>query len=130
MRELVAVIVGSIVGTSLRLGLDTLVPHTGEQFPVSTLVINVVGSFVLGLFVARAWPTAPVWLRSGLGAGLVGTFTTFSALALSMVTLARSDQLLLAAVYLAVTLIAGFGAAFLGISVGRRRSRAAAEATE
>jgi len=130
MRELVAVIVGSIVGTSLRLGLDTLVPHTGEQFPVSTLVINVVGSFVLGLFVARVWPTAPVWLRSGLGAGLVGTFTTFSALALSMVTLARSDQLLLAAVYLAVTLIAGFGAAFLGISVGRRRSRAAAEAAE
>jgi len=125
VRELLAVIAGSIVGSSLRLGLDTLVPHDSDQFAVSTFVINVVGSFALGYLVARVWPIAAPWLKSGLGAGLMGTFTTFSALALGVVTLTWSGQLALAIAYLVVTLVAGFAAAFAGITLGRSRIRSA-----
>lgn len=123
MRELVAVVVGGLVGTGLRLGLDTLVPHQADEFPISTLVINVVGSFVLGFFVARVWPVAPAWVKSGLGPGLIGSFTTFSALALGVVTLAGSGRVLTAVAYLAITVIAGFAAAFGGIALGRASSR-------
>ena len=95
--------------------------HHDDQFPLSTLLINVVGSLVLAVLVARLWPIAPGWLRAGLGPGLVGGFTTFSAVMISMVTLAASSQILLALGYLAATLVLGFGAAALGFQLGRRR---------
>jgi CrcB protein len=121
VRNLLAVFLGGAVGTALRLVLDGTIVHRDNQFPVSTLIINVVGSFVLALLVSRLWPVVPAWVRAALGPGLLGGFTTFSAVMVSMVTLAASSQVLLAIVYLAVTLVLGFGAAALGLWIGRRR---------
>lgn len=130
MRELVAVVAGGLVGTGLRLGLDTLVPHTAAEFPVSTLVINVVGAFALGVLVARVWPVAPAWVRSGLGAGLLGSFTTFSAVTVGVLALAGSGHPLVAVAYLVITVIAGFAAALAGIRLGRPGSQIAPEIDE
>jgi CrcB protein len=121
VRNLLAVFLGGAIGTALRLGLDATIVHADDQFPWSTLLVNVVGSFALALLVARLWPVAPGWLRVGLGPGLLGGFTTFSAVMVSMVTLAASSQILLALVYLAATLVLGFGAAALGFWIGRPR---------
>jgi fluoride exporter len=121
VRNLLVVFLGGAVGTALRLVLDATIVHRDNEFPVSTLIINVVGSFVLAILVSRLWPVAPAWLRAALGPGLLGGFTTFSAVLVSMVTLAASSQVLLALVYLAVTLVFGFGAAALGLWMGRRR---------
>jgi CrcB protein len=115
---LLAVVLGGLLGTGLRLGIDALLPHADDQFPWSTLLINVVGSFALAVLVARVWPRAAQWLRAGLGAGVLGSFTTFSALAVSLVALADAGEWMLAAVYLAVTLVAGLLAAVLGLSLG------------
>lgn len=121
MRPVVAVVVGGIAGTGLRILLDAALPHTDTTVPWSTLIINVVGSFALGLLVARVWPVAPAWLRAGLGAGLLGSFTTFSAFAVSLVTLTRAGLGWVAAVYLVVSVTAGLGAAGLGLRFGGRR---------
>jgi CrcB protein len=118
-REIAAVAVGGLLGTALRLTLDTLVPHGDDGFPVSTLLINIAGSFALGYLVARLWPVAPAWLRAGLGTGLVGSFTTFSALAVSLVSLVQADAAAIAAAYLAITLVAGFAAAWAGLRLGQ-----------
>ena len=120
MPPVLAVVIGGIAGTGLRIGLDALIPHSDAQFPWSTLVINVVGSFVLGLLVARVWPSAPAWLRALLGAGLLGSFTTFSAFVVSLVTLTRAGEPLLAAGYLLVSVVAGIATAALGLRTGRR----------
>jgi len=122
MRELAAVIVGAIVGTGLRFGFDTVIPHADDQFPLSTLLINVVGSFALGFLVARVWPTAAPWLKAGLGPGLLGSFTTFSAVAVSFVALSTHDLLWLAAVYLVVSVTLGFLGALAGIRLGGGRA--------
>lgn len=122
MRELVAVFVGGMLGTGLRLFADILIPHGDTGFPVSTFVVNVVGAFVLGLLVARVWPHAAAWLRAGLGAGLLGSFTTFSAITVSLVAQATTGYWWLAAGYLALSLVAGFGAAALGLRLGRPRA--------
>ena len=114
----VAVLVGGLVGTGLRLGIDALLPHGDDAFPWSTLVINVVGSFALGILVARVWPVAPAWLRLGLGTGLLGSFTTFSAMALSLLTLTQHGQVGAAIGYLASSLVLGLGAAALGLRFG------------
>jgi CrcB protein len=122
MRALIAVFLGGAIGTGIRLSIDAAVYHTDSEFPLSTLLINIVGSFVLALFVTRLWPVAPAWLRAGLGPGLVGGFTTFSAVMVSMVTLAANSEVVQALGYLAITLVLGFGAAALGFFLGRRRT--------
>ena len=119
-RDLAAVLVGGVLGTGLRLAIDTAVPHSGTAFPLSTLVINTVGALALGVLVARLWPVAPSWLRAGLGAGLLGSFTTFSAFAVSLVSLTTAGEWMPALGYLALTLVLGLGAAWLGLSLGRR----------
>jgi CrcB protein len=120
VRILLVVFVGGALGTSLRLGLDATIVHGDDQFPLSTLLINIVGSFVLAIFVSRLWPISPGWVRAALGPGLLGGFTTFSAVMVSMVTLAASSQIVLALAYLGATLVAGLGAAALGFWLGHR----------
>jgi CrcB protein len=120
-RAVLAVLAGGLAGAGLRLGIDALLPHGDDGFPLSTLLINVSGSFVLGMLVSRVWPVAPVWLRAGLGAGLLGSFTTFSAVVASVFTLARAHEAGLAIVYLLVTIAAGWIAALAGIRAGAGR---------
>lgn len=120
MREVIAVLVGGFVGTGLRLGLDTLIPHGDDGFPVSTLLINITGSLALGMLVAAVWPRVNSWQKAGLGAGLVGSYTTFSALAVSLVSLTAAGEIVVAVVYLVASLALGFGAAWLGLVIGAR----------
>jgi CrcB protein len=121
-REFTAVAVGGVLGTGLRLLLDTVIPHSDPTFPLSTLIINVVGSFALGLLVSTLWkrPRFPSWLKAGLGAGTIGSFTTFSAFAVSLVAEANSELLGLAALYFVLTMVLGFAAAASGIRLGGR----------
>lgn len=87
----VAVGVGGLVGTGLRLGIDLLLPHAVDEIPWSTLLVNAVGSYALGFLVAAVWPRVPRWIGSGIGVGLLGSFTTFSAYAVAAVGIARGD---------------------------------------
>jgi CrcB protein len=118
--NVLAVLAGGLIGTAMRLGIDALLPHAHDGFPWSTLLINVIGSFALGMLVARVWPVAPDWLRLGLGTGLLGAFTTFSALVVSAFSLLGAAQPMLALLYLGATLVAGIAAAFLGLRIGNR----------
>lgn len=110
MRSLIAVLAGGLAGTAARLGVDALLP-----LDWATLVVNTIGSFALGLLVARLWRTAPEWLRAGLGAGLLGSFTTFSAIALAVVTPEPGTGIW----FLVAGLVLGIPAAYLGLLLGR-----------
>ncbi|MGV8852891.1 MAG: fluoride efflux transporter FluC [Rhodoglobus sp.] len=122
IRELAAVAVGGALGTGLRFTLDLAFATDDGLFPVSTLIANIVGSFVLALVVAQLWPSSPAWARAGLGAGLLGSFTTFSALAVAVVHLIGVDQWMLAVIYLAATLVLGLAAAAFGLKLGSARA--------
>lgn len=106
-----------MLGTGARLAID--LAFTAEVFPWHTLVINVVGSFVLGALVGTLWATTPSWLKAGLGVGLLGSFTTFSAVMVSAVSLSAANEWMLAAGYLVASVALGLGAATLGLRVGR-----------
>ena len=119
-REFVAVGVGGMLGTGIRLLADVLIPHGNTEFPLSTLVVNVVGAFFLGLLVSSIWtrPRTPNWLKAGLGTGLIGSFTTFSALIVSLLAEATQGMWWLAVLYLLLSLLIGFAAAALGLRLG------------
>lgn len=114
-----AVLVGGLMGTGLRLLADILIPHGNTDFPFSTLMVNVLGAFLLGLLVARFWSAAEPWMKAGLGTGLLGSFTTFSAVMVSVISLSANSRWLLAVAYLVLSLVLGFAAAAIGLRVGR-----------
>ncbi|MCH1882054.1 CrcB family protein [Agrococcus sp. ARC_14] len=84
LRSVLAVLVGGALGTAARALLQEAIPDWWLLFAV-----NALGSAVLGISVA-ALADAPAWLRHGIGAGFLGGFTTFSAVAVASVTASAS----------------------------------------
>lgn len=115
-RELALVALGGAVGTLARYGLDESVGVVGD-LPVSTLLVNLVGSLALGLLIGLGVPER---LRLLLGTGLIGGFTTYSAFAVQLQDLGSRDDLALGAAYAAVTVLGGLALAVLGLRWGRR----------
>lgn len=115
-----AVLVGGIVGTLLRLLVVAVVPP--DTFPLGTLLANLVGAFALA--VLAGWmPDADSRLRALVGTGVLGSFTTFSAIAVDVVALGARP--LASAVYVVVTLAGGLLVARLGWQLGDQRAQAA-----
>lgn len=120
MLAYLAVAVGGLIGTGLRLACDLAFPHGDGEFPVETLIVNLVGSFVLGWLVGGLWtrPTTPRWLRAGLGSGVIGSFTTLSAVMASLLVLTREGEPGLGGVYLLVSVLGGLAVAAAGLRIG------------
>jgi CrcB protein len=124
LPSIAAVAVGGALGTAARALLEAAVPSGW-----SLLLVNVVGSLLLGVSTA-ALAGAPDWLRHGVGAGALGGFTTFSAVAVASVSAsaARSGwaTLVPALPGIAVALgmlLASLAAAWAGLAIGRRIAR-------
>lgn len=117
-----AVCAGGGVGAAARLLVDGLVrSRTGTAFPVATLVINVTGSFALGLVVGVADGLGlPREFSLVLGGGVLGGFTTFSTAAVETVRLLTDGRWGLAAVNGIGMLVLTVGAALLGLLLGIR----------
>ncbi len=121
---LVVIAVGGALGSLGRYGLGRALPHGPESIPVSTLLVNIVGSLLLGVIVS-ARPHDP-WLRPFLGTGVLGGFTTFSAFALETDRLLETSPAV-GLVYVGLTVAGGLGAAALGTHLGGRGMPRAAE---
>jgi fluoride exporter len=107
-----AVIIGGVMGGTLRYALGFI--PLSDTFPLDTLAVNLIGSFVLGVFYGIAdLAGLKAWLRTGIGTGVVGAFTTFSTFCLDGDRLARV-HFGLAVLYLGSTIIGGPVLAFLG----------------
>ncbi|MDO9590939.1 MAG: CrcB family protein [Microcella sp.] len=119
-RDLLAVFVGGLIGTTLRALVEVVLPHDSRAFALSTLLVNVSGAFVLGLLVSALWPRVPGWVRVGLGPGILGSFTTFSALAVSIVALAQNGDVVGAVLSIALSIGFGMLAAWAGLMLGAR----------
>lgn len=122
MRSYLAVAVGGLIGTGLRLACDLAFPHSDDAFPIETLIVNLVGAFALGWLVGGLWtrPGTPPWLKAGLGSGVIGSFTTLSAVIASLLVLTREGELWLAGVYLLITVAGGLALAAAGLRLGSR----------
>lgn len=95
LRFVVLVAAGGALGTAARYGVDVVLPHRTGQWPWSTLVVNILGAFVLGLLLELLLRHGPDtgarrMVRLGIGTGFCGAFTTYSALATD--TVLQLDQ--------------------------------------
>jgi len=116
--EIVALIVGGGLGAGARYVVDGVVMRGRRgAFPVGILLVNVSGSFLLGLLTALAAVIGPVWLTIA-GVGVLGGFTTFSTVSVETVLLARAGRRDWAWLNLLGTLLACVVAAALGVLIG------------
>ncbi|WP_295809120.1 fluoride efflux transporter CrcB [uncultured Nitratireductor sp.] len=118
MSHLLIVAVGGAIGASLRhlTGLAAM-RLMGVGFPWGTLIVNLLGSFVMGAFVewlARRVGLSPEW-RLFMATGLLGGFTTFSAFSLDVAVLWERGDGLLAASYVLVSVFGAIAALFAGL---------------
>lgn len=123
-RNIGLVFLGGTLGTAARVALGRLVPPVAA-IPVATGAINVVGAFLLGLLLERLARAGPDdrWrrdLRLGVGTGMLGGFTTYSALATDTATLVSAGRAAAAIGYALATLVLGLLAAAMGVWCGRR----------
>ncbi|MFN3583927.1 fluoride efflux transporter CrcB [Phenylobacterium sp.] len=90
---------GSALGGMARYGCSSLISNwIGPTFPWGTLVVNVVGSFVIGFFATLTGPDGRVLVpsdaRQFVMVGLCGGFTTFSSFSLQTLALAQDGEML------------------------------------
>ena len=102
-------------GVLARYGLSSVV-H-GDWLPWVTVAINVLGSFLLGVLVAPHGLSPD--LRTALGVGFLGGFTTFSTFSVQAFLDLQVGEPVRALALVLVTMLAGVGAAAAGYYVGR-----------
>ena len=118
---LAAIAVGGALGALARFGLTRAFPAAPGGFPWATWSINVGGCLLIGVLMAwLAAVTAPAWVRPLLGIGVLGGFTTFSAHTGDAIMLVHTGHPVVAAVYVAATLVGALLAVFAGSQLTRK----------
>ena len=122
------VALGGAGGSLLRYGVGRwAASQWGPATVMGTFIVNVTGSFVLGLLVGLALERTPVppALRSMAAVGFLGGYTTFSTLSLESVRLMLEGELVRAAASVIGSVVLGLAAAYLGLFLGNLMSRTA-----
>lgn len=123
MKDLLVVAAGGAFGAVSRYLVYVVAGQVlGTGFPFGTLIVNVVGSFAMGVLVegsALAWDVGPQ-VRLFLAVGVLGAFTTFSTFSLDVAVLYERGRIGLVAGYILITMICSIGALFAGLFLVRR----------
>jgi CrcB protein len=131
--SLLAVAVGGAAGTCARYGLGLALPAHPGTWPAATFTINIAGAFLLGVLWETMTGVSPDsrWrqrARLFLGAGVLGSFTTYSTLALEADRLIGTGHTVLGIGYLLASAAGGALASAAGVAlVGCSRRRTATQ---
>ncbi|MEV0577445.1 fluoride efflux transporter CrcB [Streptomyces sp. NBC_01463] len=116
------VALGGATGACARYGASLLWPTATGGFPWTTLVVNVVGCAVIGVFmvvISEAW-SAHRLVRPFFGTGVLGGFTTFSTYAVDIERLVDGGRARTGLAYLGLTLLAALAAVWSAVWLTRR----------
>ena len=122
MRSMLVIALGAAIGANLRYAISLWATQRfGSGFPFGTLIINLAGSFAIGLVMIFLLSRSPMpeTLRLFTVTGLLGGFTTFSSFSYEAFMLASAGQWQLAASYVFASIGGGLVGVVLGVAVGR-----------
>ena len=121
--NLLWVALGGAIGSAARYGVNISAPRMlGGDFPWATLIVNVLGCFLMGAITAylRAKMPDDENLRLFLTTGILGGFTTFSAFSLDVALMIERRAYGHAAVYSLASVVVSVAALFAGLMLMRR----------
>jgi fluoride exporter len=112
---------GGAIGAACRylLGVGVMRLTGPADFPLAILSVNIIGSFLMGVFVVVAAQKGLTHLSPLVMTGLLGGFTTFSAFSLEAVTLMERGQIAAAGAYVALSVVLSIGGLMLGLWIAR-----------
>lgn len=138
-RVMPLVALGGAMGATARFSIDRLVLMLGESAMAGTLVVNVLGAYLLGLIFVRLDPRGPRsidigiamtdlpgslgrhgFLSAVLATGFCGAFTTYSALGYELWSLLKDGRWATACGWLVAMLSLGLAGLVCGVATGRR----------
>jgi CrcB protein len=117
------VAVGGALGSMARFWVSDLVAHRiGETFPWGTIIINITGSFLIGLFAGLMRPPSGRWLATSntrvfFTYGICGGYTTFSSFSLQTLDLLREGEWLHAGANVVLSVVLCMIAVWLGYAL-------------
>ncbi len=117
MTSLISVAVGGALGAVCRFGLGLWLVRDG--FPVAIIAANLLGSFLMGLFVVWSFQKGMSHLNLLAMTGFLGGFTTFSAFSLEAYTLFEKGQIGAATTYVGVSVAGSLLAVAAGVVLAR-----------
>ena len=122
MSTLLAIALGGAVGALGRHFVNVgMAAWVGLGIPWGTLIVNIGGSFAMGVLVhamATSWTVSPE-LRALLTVGGLGAFTTFSTFSLDAGVLYERGQVMFAAAYVLASVVGAIGALVVGLRLAR-----------
>lgn len=116
-----AIAIGGACGACLRFALSEWMLHLfGRAFPFGTLLVNILGSFVIGLLYGLliTEQISPNPWRIFIGIGVLGAFTTFSTFSMDTVLLLQQGDWLKAVVNVVLNVVLCLTLAWLGLKLG------------
>ena len=111
---MISVMLGGFFGAISRFLISKALCSINKGFPFPTLIMNSIGSFLLGIVLASELSQTTYQL---IGIGFLGAFTTFSTFSYETLQLVIKGQFILAAFYCVGSIILGAGAFFLALSI-------------
>ncbi|MBB4173255.1 fluoride efflux transporter CrcB [Sulfitobacter noctilucicola] len=112
---------GGAIGAALRFaaGMGVLRLTGVSDFPLAIIAVNILGSFLMGVFVVAAAHRGLTHLSPFVMTGILGGFTTFSAFSLETVTLMERGNYGAAGLYVALSVVLSIAALMLGLWLAR-----------
>lgn len=119
--SLLLVIGGAAVGAPLRYLSDRAIQSRHDTvFPWGTLAVNVIGSLILGVVTGAVTAGgASPQVQLAVGTGFCGALTTYSTFSYETLRLLEDDARLFAVANVVASIVAGLGAAFLGVAISQ-----------
>lgn len=121
MLKYVVVGVGGFFGAVARYAIGSYIgSRYGVRFPLGTFVINMSGSFLIGLTLALlARTTASAYWRYLIPIGFIGAYTTFSTFEYETLRAIQDGQIMTGLLNVGLSLVVGFIAVWAGVAAGR-----------
>ena len=117
--KILYIAIGGALGSILRFLVSHFCKVYFPYFPVGTLLVNILGSFFIGLFVSylNNKEISEIIIRYFLIIGLLGSFTTFSAFSIETLNLYKQEGLSLSTFYIILSVIFSISAAYIGFNL-------------
>ncbi len=123
MYPYLLVAVGGALGSAARYGTGVAVGKIwSSPFPLATMLINIAGSLLMGLFIGYLARTTPAWqadARLFVAVGVLGGFTTFSSFSLDTISMFERGEIGQAFLYVLLSLLVSIAALYGGLLLMR-----------